>query len=90
MSKQSRIQKNFKKQMERAEKDMNRKAKKGEGVLANKLFRLRFYGYYDKETKKKSNPILRLFKGIIYLLAILVTLCIFIGGLFLILALFGF
>jgi hypothetical protein len=50
----NKTQRNFKKQMASVEKHMHQEAKKGKGVFANNLFRLRFYGYNGHEPEYKG------------------------------------
>ncbi len=47
-------QKNFKKQMRKAEIKQQKNAKRNRGVFSNRLFELRFYGY-NGEYRKPQN-----------------------------------
>lgn len=80
-------QKNFKKQMLRAEKNEHKLAKKNKGIFSNKLFELRFYGY-NGNYKKPTNPIIKailiLFKIIKWVIITTITILILILILFII------
>lgn len=53
----NKTQQNFKKQMQQAEKEQHKSAKKNKGVFTNILFELRFYGYKGS-FKKPTSPII--------------------------------
>ncbi len=64
--------------MNEVEKDMLRKAREGEGALSNNLFKLRFYGYFDKA--KKRGLLYRILSLLVFAIASAITFLVIIAG----------
>lgn len=63
----NKIQKNYRKQINKSVKNLERKAKRGEGPLSNNLYRLRFYNNSSTE-ESKPNIVIRFIKLIFRLI----------------------
>lgn len=80
------LQRNFQAQMKEVERDLKKKAKKGEGLFTNNIFKLRFYGYSDTGERKQNIfyiigfAVFKFMKAIIFFLAWVIGITIFVLG----------